>query len=141
MLNNSTAILEVIGKPGISNYGVIVPSLFGRTKLQLHPTRVVEKTQLIITRRHCTMLLSKIDSVEIVETGNSLWLVLGFMTLSMFIGVIFFVLYFVIKNKYLVLRSESNVQVVMLNAANTATAEQFLDALLQRSEDCQSKQN
>jgi hypothetical protein len=141
MLNRSISILELAGKPGISNYGVIVPSMFGRTKLYLHPTRVVEKTQLIVTRRHCTMLLSKIDSVEIIETGNSLWLVLGFMTISMFIGIVFFAMYFIVKNKYLVIRSESNTQLVMLNAANTATAEQFLDALLQRSEECQFQQH
>jgi hypothetical protein len=137
MLNRENAILELTGKPGNSNYGVIAPSFWGRTKLQLQPTRLVESTQKIIARRNCTVLLTQIDSVEIVEEGNPLWLVLGFLTISILIGVIFFVLYFVIKHKYLAIRSGSNFQLVMIDSTNQERAEQFMNAVLKRAEELQ----
>jgi hypothetical protein len=137
MLNRENAILELTGKSGNSNYGVVAPSLWGRTKLQLQPTRLVESTQKIIARRNCTVLLTQIDSVEIVEEGNPLWLALGFLTISFLVGIIFFVLYFVIKHKYLVIRSGSNFQLVMLDSSNESKAEQFINAVLKRAEELQ----
>lgn len=137
MLNRENAILELTGRSGNSNYGVVAPSLWGRTKLQLQPTRLVESTQKIIARRSCTVLLTQIDSVEIVEEGNALWLALGFLTISFLVGIIFFVLYFVIKHKYLLIRSGSNFQLVMLDSTNNSKAEQFMDAVLKRVEELQ----
>jgi hypothetical protein len=137
MLNRENAILELTGKSGNSNYGVVAPSLWGRTKLHLQPTRLVESTQKIIARRNCTVLLTQIDSVEIVEEGNPLWLALGFLTISFLVGIIFFVLYFVIKHKYLVIRSGSNFQLVMLDSSNESKAEQFINAVLKRAEELQ----
>jgi hypothetical protein len=137
MLNRDNAILELTGKPGNSNYGVIAPCFWGRTKLQLQPTRLVESTQKIIARRDCAVLLTHVDSVEIVEEGNPLWLVLGFLTISILIGVIFFVLYFVIKHKYLAIRSGSNFQLVMIDSTNQERAEQFMNAVLKRAEELQ----
>jgi hypothetical protein len=140
MFERNKAITELSGKPGVSSYGAIVPGFFGRTTLQLQPTRLVEKTQQVIARRHCTVLLTQIDSIEIVEAGNPLLLVLGVMTISFLVGIIFIVLYFFLKHKYLLVRSGSNAQLVMLNSANETQAEQFMEALLKQVEELQPSQ-
>jgi hypothetical protein len=140
MFDRDQAIMELTGKPGTYSYGVIAPSFWGRTTLQLQPTRLVEKTQKLIFRRNCSVLLTQIDSAEIVEEGNPLWLVLGFITISFLVGILFFVLYFIFKHKYLAVRSGNNVQLVMLNSLNEANAEQFMNAVLQQAEGLQPKQ-
>jgi hypothetical protein len=141
MFDRETAIMELTGKPGIASYGTVVPGMFGRTTLQIQPTRLVEKTQKLIARRHSTVLLTQVDSVDIVEEGNPLWLILGFSTLMLFfIGIIFFILYFVVKHKYLIVRSGSNVQLVMLNSLNEANAEAFMNAVLKQAESLQPRQ-
>jgi hypothetical protein len=137
MLNREDAIVELTGSPGVYSYGMIVPGFWGRTTLQLQPTRLVEKTQKIIARRHCAVLLTQIDSVEIIEEGNPLLLTLGILTVSLMIGFIFIILYFVIKNKYLAVRSGSNVQLVMLNSTNIERAQQFMNAVLKQAESLQ----
>ncbi len=137
MFDRETAIMELTGKPGVANYGTVVPGFFGRTTLQIQPTRLVEKTQKLIARRHSTVLLTQVDSVDIVEEGNPLLLILGFVTLTFFVGIIFFILYFIFKHKYLVVRSGSNVQLVMLNSLNEANAEAFMNAVLKQAESLQ----
>ena len=141
MRDREGSILELTGKPGVYySYGVIVPGFWGRTTLQLQPTQLVEKTQKIIAKRHCKVLLTQIDSVEIVEEGNPLFLTLGILTLTFFVGIAFIILYFVVKNKYLAIRSGNNVQLVMLNSSNTEKAEYFMDAVLKRAEELQPQQ-
>jgi hypothetical protein len=140
MFDRDQAIMELTGKPGVYSYGVIAPSFWGRTTLQLQPTRLVEKTHKLIFRRHCSVLLSQVDSAEIVEEGNPLWILLGVMTLWIFVGVLFFVLYFLFKHKYLAVRSGNNVQLVMLDSINEVNAEQFMNTVLQQAEGLQPKQ-
>ena len=140
MFDREKSIMELTGKPGVASYGTVVPGFFGRTTLQIQPTRIVEKTKKLIASRNCTVLLTQVDSVEIVEEGNPLWLVLGVLTISFLVGIIFFVLYFIFKHKYLVVRSGSNVQLVMLNSKNEANAEQFMQTVLKFAENLQPKQ-
>jgi hypothetical protein len=137
MFDRETAIMELTGKPGVASYGTVVPGFFGRTTLQIQPTRLVEKTQKLIARRHSTVLLTQVDSVDIVEEGNPLWLILGIFTLTILIGFVFIILYFIFKHKYLVVRSGSNVQLVMLNSMNEANAEAFMNAVLKQAESLQ----
>jgi hypothetical protein len=140
MFDREIAIMELTGKPGVASYGTVVPGFFGRTTLQIQPTRLVEKTQKLIARRHSVVLLTQIDSVDIVEEGNPLWLVLGIFTLTILIGFVFIILYFIFKHKYLVVRSGSNVQLVMLNSLNEANAEAFMNAVLKQAESLQPVQ-
>ncbi len=141
MFDRERAIMELTGKPGVASYGTVVPGLFGRTTLQLQPTRIVQQTKKLIASRNCTVLLTQVDSVEIVEEGNPLWLILGIFTISLLIGVIFFVLYFILKHRYLLIRSGSNVQLVMINSQNQENAEQFMQAVLNAAEGLQPKQS
>lgn len=112
-------LLEVSGKPAFASFGVVAPSSFGKTTLQLSKTRVIERSKRIIARRYVEVLLSKVDSVEITEEGNPLWIGLGIVTLGFFgIGIIFFIVYFFQKRKYLIVRSGSNVQLLVISGSD-----------------------
>jgi hypothetical protein len=129
---SSQPIMEISGKPAISNYGFIAPAFFGRTKLAITESRVIEETKRIVASRKCEFILSDIDSVEIAEDGNPLLLTLGFMTLFFYgIGIIFFVLYFIFKYQYLIIRSGVNAQVMAIpNSSTMEKAKIFMEKVL-----------
>jgi hypothetical protein len=132
----SQPIMEISGKPAISNYGFIAPGFFGRTKLTLSENRVIEDTKRIVASRKCEFILSEVDSVEISEDGNPILLSLGFFTLFFYgIGIIFFVLYFIFKYQYLIIRSGANVQVMSIpNSSTMEKAKAFMDKVLATAE-------
>lgn len=118
-------MIEFTGKPANVHYGVISPAVYGKTTLSINSNTVIERTKRLVATRYCEAPIGKIDSVEIVEDGNPLFLVLGISTLMMMgLGIVFFVLYFVIKYKYLVVRSGNNVQIVMISSMGSGDMEQ-----------------
>ncbi len=125
-------LMEIYGKPAISSYGFIAPAFFGKTKLALTETRLIEETRRIVATRKCEVILSEVDSIEIAEDGNPFLLTLGFMTLFFYgIGIIFFVLYFVMKYQYLIVRSGSNIQVMAITSSMTMEkAKAFMEKAL-----------
>jgi hypothetical protein len=129
---SSLAIMEISGKPAVSTSGFVTPSFFGRTKLSLTENRVIEDTTRIIATRRCESILSEIDSVEIAEGGNPIWLFFGFMTLPLYgLGFLFFVLFFFLKCQYIIVRSGSNVQVMAISGGiNMDKANVFMDTVL-----------
>ncbi len=129
-------LLEVTGKPAFANLGVVSPSMFGQTTFQLMETRIVEKTKRAIARRYCEVLLCEVDSAEIVEDGNPVLLVLGFLTVGLFgIGLLFIILYFFIKNRYFIIRSGNNVQVLAIkNGDGMEQCTSFMNEVLKRAE-------
>jgi hypothetical protein len=137
-MQNSTAVIaSFTGKPAVSNYGFLAPAFFGNTTLSLTHNRVIERTQKIIASRNCEVPITRIDSVEITEDGNPLLLVLGFTTIWFGIGILFFALYFIMKYKFLVIRSGSNVQVVVIPGFGSEPINQaktFMDSVLNTME-------
>ena len=106
-------VATVSGKAATASIGTVAPAMFGTTTLQLYETRVVETTKLIIAGRDSELLLSELDSAELTTKGNPLWLLLGILTLWLFgIGLIFIIVYFFAKHRFLIVRSMSNVQIV-----------------------------
>ncbi len=132
----SSSLLEVSGKAATSYYGFLAPTLFGKTTLQLTDSRIIERTRKTIHSRYCEVPLSKVDSVEIAEDGMSWLLVLGFFTLALYgLGLVFFLLYFFVKYKYLIVRSGSNVQVLCIQGGpGMERAREFMAAVLQQTE-------
>jgi hypothetical protein len=124
IMNNSQTVIEFTGRPATAYYGIISPAAYGKTTLTVTSNTVVERTKRAIATRYCEAPIGKIDSVEIVEDGNPLFLALGLTTLMFGIGIIFLVLYFVIKYKYLVVRSGNNVQIVMISSLGSGNMEQ-----------------
>jgi hypothetical protein len=104
-------LTEVSGKPVSGAY----PSMFGNTRLRIFERRIVETTKRIIFRRRAEILPADVDSVEMTTLGNPVWLVLGILTLALFgLGIVFIVLYFFTKNRFLIVRSRSNVMAVTI---------------------------
>ena len=136
MNSNQGIILEISGKPVTHSYGILAPTFWGRSVLSLYDNKVVEKTKKLIATRHCEVLLTEIDSVEISEDGIPFLLVLGILTIAFFgIGLIFFVLYFFMKYKYILIRSGSNVQVLSIsNARELEQARNFMYSILAQAE-------
>lgn len=117
-------IAQFVGGAVTNTYGILNPVGFGRkTKLILTEDRLIEVTKKFVASRYCEIRVSCIDSVEIVEQGITFLLFLGFGTLWLYgIGIIFIVLYFFFKNKYLVIHSRSNVMAVQVLRNNSLSS-------------------
>lgn len=125
--NHNEIITSVTGKPAMASFGQIAPSSWGQTQLHLLSNRVVERSKWVVSSRECEVPLSEIDSVEIATRGNPMLLVLGFCTLALFgLGIVFIVLYFfIMKNRFLVIRSRNNAQIVCIRG-DDAPARNFM---------------
>ncbi|GCE59189.1 hypothetical protein [Microcystis aeruginosa] len=134
-------LLEISGQAANSSYNFLSPALFSKTTLQLSETRIIERTRKMIASRHCEVILYEVDSVEIVEDGVSWLLVLGFFALFFYgLGIIFFILYFFFKYKYLIIRSGSNAQILCISGANhMEKAKIFMEEVLRQSENAKPK--
>jgi len=125
------ALVSVEGKPVSCNFGGFVPSMFGWTVLSLFRDQVVEQTKRIVGGRDSELLLSEVDSAEIVFKGNPLWIGLGFLTIALYgLGILFFILYVCLKHKFLIIHSKSNLHVVSIKGDDDQYRN-FLAAVLQ----------
>lgn len=118
-------------------YGILNPVGFGKTtKLILTEDRLIEITQKFIASRYCEIRVARIDSVEITEQGISWLLALGFITIAFYgLGLIFIVLYFFLKNKYLVIYSGNNVIATQIRKKSDASiASDFIKKLLDQAD-------
>ncbi|MDX2038530.1 MAG: hypothetical protein SFX72_17925 [Isosphaeraceae bacterium] len=92
----------------------------GKTTITLTNSRLIERTKELVDERDCVVLLSAVDSVEIVARGNPAYLFLAVIS-SGLIGVnpafvilplIFVVLYFILKLRFLIISSDSNLMIL-----------------------------
>jgi hypothetical protein len=127
-------LASVRGRPAIAWHGTVVPSMFGSTSLQLYERRVVETTARVVSARDSEILLTEVDSVELVVKGNAAWIVLGVITIGFFgLGVIFLILYFVLKHRFLIVHSKSNVQAIAIHG-DESPYRRFMAAVLSAAE-------
>jgi len=109
------SLATISGKRAYTKLGGLTPSMFGRTTLELHKDRVVEVTKGPIYARDCHVSIAEIDSAEVVTCGNQLYLIAGIVTLGFFgLGLLFLLLYFFMKHKFLVIHSASNALAVVI---------------------------
>src|SRR5687767_13584352 len=59
------AVTSVTGKRAVVSFGQVVPSMFGKTTLELEDGRLIETTQGPLSRRHAELLLTEVDSAEL----------------------------------------------------------------------------
>jgi hypothetical protein len=92
----------------------------GKTTITLTNSRLIERTREFVDERDCVVLLSAVDSVEIAARGNPAYLVLAVMSGGL-IGVnpafvilplVFVVLYFILKLRFLIISSGSNLMIL-----------------------------
>jgi len=101
---------SVRGKRAYAKLGGLTPAMFGSTVFELHKDRLVELTKGPILSRDCHVSIAEIDSAEVVRCGNQLYLILGIATLAIYgLGLLFIVLYFMRKHKFLLIHSSANV--------------------------------
>jgi hypothetical protein len=142
-------LAQVVGKPAKVSLGTVVPAFWGTTKLELYSNRIVERTKRIVSSNHTEMLTSEIDSTTIAVRGNPVWLAIGIVALSIlrsqttgvFFGIfafllclIFLVLYFTAKYKFLIILSGSHSMTVSIIGKEEPYYE-FKDALLRAAEE------
>ncbi|MBF2088406.1 MAG: hypothetical protein IGR80_17930 [Synechococcales cyanobacterium K44_A2020_017] len=137
-LSSINTIVETTGLPVNNSYGVLSPGT-GKTTLTLKSNRVVEQTQyrflgLQFGTRHCEVPIHQVDSFELLEKGNPIWATLAIIALpgTLGIGTIFFgLLFFLLKKRYLVIRSNSNTLAIMINSAmDMERARAFMDEMI-----------
>jgi hypothetical protein len=135
MSTEPQALAMITGRPvTISWGGLIAPSWFGRTTLSIKGNRLTESTRKLVFERHCTLLLSDVESVEICSRGNAALLVLGILTCWIFgIGLIFVFLYFYVREQYLVIYSKNN-KVALIMRGDDKPYRQFMESVLDYSE-------
>ena len=135
MNQNSHTVTSVEGKPAATTFNNVSAGLFGKTKLFLTSSRVVETTRRIISRRYSELLLSEIDSAEITTGGNPLWILLGILTLGFYgAGIIFFIVYFLSKQQFLIIRSKGNAQILAMEG-DEEHYRQFMFYILKAAEE------
>lgn len=112
-------LAEITGKPASSiAFAGAVASFFGYSTLQLYDDRIVGKSKRIISGNDVIISLEKVDSVELMTKGNAIWLILGILTLPAFgFGLIFIVLYFLLKERFLIMISGNNVQAIAVRSS------------------------
>jgi len=146
--------MMVTGKPASTWAGMLVPAMFGRTTFRLKSPRVIEDTRRPIVRRHCEISLSEIDSAELCAQGNPAWLALGVLSLTLagptyalnhflpilvlLLAALFITLFFVLKRRFLVVRSRGNALALFIQGDDEPYRD-FLHATLSAAESARAR--
>lgn len=131
---------SVTGKAGCVAFGnILVPLLFGSTTLSIQGDRLIGDMKRAASTRHCEILLSRIDSAEIVVARSHLNLLLSLYLLTMsgsyslqplaIVGLLILPFYCFMTRRYLVIRSQSNAAVLVIKGPDNEHRV-FLDAVL-----------
>lgn len=114
--------------------GFVLPSPLRIGTLTLSATRLTESSRRLIGSRHVELLVKRIDSAEICSRGNTAFLIAGFVLLGVYgLGLLFLLLYAVMRSKYLVVRCGANV-VALKVQGDQQPYQQFLEATLQQAQ-------
>jgi len=128
---------SVMGKPVKSIGNVLVPSMFGTTRLILREHVLVEDTKRLLSQRRVEMLIAEVESAELRVDPNPILLVLTVVTLPILIGLIFLLLYLFRLNRSLVFHSSGNAIVVGVKG-DVQRYENFMQQVLQAARTARS---
>ena len=124
----------ITGRPATFTVrGWLLPSWSGRTTLQIKGSRVVEDTRRMMTQRHRELIIGEVDSAEIAYQGSPTLLVLGILTFPLLgFGLIFILLHFFIRERYLIIRTRSS-SVALMIRGDDQPHRQFMRMVLNRA--------
>ncbi|MDX2097014.1 MAG: hypothetical protein SFW36_04495 [Leptolyngbyaceae cyanobacterium bins.59] len=134
-MNNSqiqranSGVTEIVGRPGQVWGNVVVPA-GGKASMRIDGDilRGTVALNLGLETKEIYTRIQKIDSVEVVE-GRIWWLlILGIATIIWLVGIVPIILFFVIKQQWIVVHSGS--ACLVLFHKNTNQAKQFSQTLL-----------
>lgn len=128
---------SVIGKPVKSIGNVLVPSMFGTTRLTLREHVIVEETKRLLSQRRVEMLITEVESAELRVDPNPMLLLLTVVTLPILIGLIFLLLYLFRLNRSLVFHSSGNAVVVGVKG-DAQRYERFMQQVLEAARKARS---
>ena len=128
----------IVGKPATA-WGY--RSSFGRTTLAFTSSRLIETTRRPIEERDCELFLADVDSVEMTAKGNPTFLAFALTTVSLvgihplllLVPLASVVLFFVLKHRFLIVRSQANVVVLGVIGKDGACRD-FMNFLLETVE-------
>jgi hypothetical protein len=127
-------LAEVEGKAvHINPFQGFQPAFYGNTHLELETDRIVEKTQYLFTQKESHVLLSKVEAVQYMTTGNTVLLALGFATLPILVGVVFLIVWIFIKYRYLAIVSPGITLVVKVKGDQEPYLD-FMDRVMAQME-------
>jgi hypothetical protein len=122
-------VTEITGRPG-QVWGTVVIPTGGKTTMRIvgDTLQTTTKVNFGLEKKEVFTRIQKIDSVEIVE-GRIWWLlVLGLATVMGVIGFVFIVLFFAIKQNWIVVRSSTS-SLILFHSDNSRV-KQFCSNLL-----------
>lgn len=130
---------SVTGKRVIAQWGQIVPSMFGRTTLEIVDGCLVDNTQSLLTRKHLELLLTEIDSAEIRIQPNAAMLGAAIVLLPLFgAGLLILPFYFISKYKFLIFHSGSNTTALVISGKEEPYRE-FMQTVLAEAKKAKRK--
>ncbi len=117
-------LAEITWKPANSiAFAWAVASNSWYSTLRLYEDKIVWESKRIISWNNVIIPLRKVDSVEVITKWNAIWLILWLVTLLVFgLGIVFLVLYFFMKERFLIIISWNNVQAVAVRSSNDIKA-------------------
>jgi hypothetical protein len=126
----SQPVTEIKGKPGIVWGNLVVPTgIRSRITIKLAGDLLQSNVKLAfgLENKEIKTRVQDIGSIEVAE-GRLWWLLwIGIATLHFLIGVVFIVLFFVIKQRWLIIYTKSVNLIVFYE--RTESVEQFRDAV------------
>lgn len=133
--DDENILAEISGKPVNAFGNALAPSGWGKTRLQLTPTRLVERTKHIVSETYSELLLQEVQGAALAVRGNPALLALGFATLAIFgLGLIFLLLYlFIMKNRFLIIHGGTFTQHVTVKGDPGPYLE-FMEEVLAQAE-------
>lgn len=112
---------SVSGRPAVIRFGLLFPSIVGTTRLWLASDRIIEETRGPLSRRHTELRLEHIESVELGTARFPLLFLVGILTLAaQGLGLAVLVLWFLIRVRYLTVRSSGAVVAVRMKGPDDA---------------------
>lgn len=129
---------EIAGRPG-QVWGAMVIPAGGKTTMRINGDilQTTTRMNLGLENKEILTLIQKIDSIEVTE-GRIWWLlIVGIALLFFVVGIIPIILFFVIKQKWIVVYSGS--ASLILFHKNTKNAREFADKLMAMARRLNSK--
>ena len=124
-------LATVSGKIARVSWGHVVPTSAGRTDFRLTPTQVMQYTLHWGLEGETRIPLAEVDSVDIGDVRNPIWLILGIFTLALYgLGIIFIIVYFLTKRRVMSIRSRANA-LAMVVSGDADLHRDFLARVLQ----------
>lgn len=121
----------ITGRPAVFTWGgIIKPSFFGRTTLQIKGARLIETTRHLTTRYQRDVLLTEVEGGELVNRPHSLLFAIGIATIILLgLGFFFIALSYVYHEHYMLILAR-NRRIAVTIKGDEKPYRQFLDSVL-----------